>query len=125
MSDNKTFAMMDDEIKAAEAANKKHHNGTHYLHIWSAPVGEIGSVISHRELQYHKWLYGDNYSIHYFYGTHATIVTVQDIRYVDRERALWFATKYAKGEMNIIHVDLNLLTSVTVSGVDLTVHPRQ
>jgi len=120
-----TFDEVDVAIKVAEASNDSPHHGTHYLHIWSGEFGEVGAVISHNELKYRKWFYGENFSVNYFYGKHATIVTVADIRYIDRERSLWFATKYAKGEMNIIHVDLNKLTSITISGVDLTSHPRQ
>lgn len=118
-----TFAEQDKMMEEAETMNTSSVViGTFWLDIWEGSFGLVGEEITRDKFEHKKWFYGDMFQVNYFRGKRATIVTVSDMRYISRDQALWFATKFVKGEYKTIHVDLKALTSFTVEGVPINPH---
>jgi len=119
-----TFAEQDQMMQKAETENTSAAIiGTFWIDVWEGGFGLVGEVLNREKFEQRKYSYGDMWHVDYFRGKIATVMVVTDMRYITREQALWFATKFVKGEYKTVHVDLKELTSFTVEGKP--VNPRQ
>jgi len=119
-----TFKQQDEIMQQAETENLSAAIiGTFWIDVWEGGFGLVGEVLDRHSFEKRKYVYGDMWHVDYFRGKLATVLVITDMRYITKEQALWFATKFVKGEYRTIHVDLKELTSFTVAGKP--VNPRQ